>query len=281
MATKILQFSDLHLSPDMPRTVTNWEFCLELVRQQKPELVILSGDFVIDDPDRADHHDFAWEQLRRLSAPWVTVPGNHDVGDSVEDPYQDQPITEERRQRFVSRHGTDYWCRNLGDWRIIGINSMLPGSGLAAEAEQMLWLRQQASSSDRPTMLVLHKPLYAETIDEPENAAWAVPPAGRASILGAFEGSDLRIVISGHLHCYRHLQHGSLDLVWAPTTSITHQGKVNGVAKTTGWIEYVLDGRSIGWTHATSPKLRPIDLTEPLALYGAMRFAPVEALAAG
>lgn len=278
--SKILQFSDLHLSPDVPRTVDNWSFCVELVRRERPDLVVLTGDFILDDPDRLDHQTFAFEQLQRLSAPWIATPGNHDIGDSMEDPYQGQSITEARRDRFITQHGGDYWRRDLGDWRIIGINTMLPGSGFTAETEQLNWLKRQSQSDDRPMILFLHKPLCVNAMDEPAKPAWAIPPSGRASILDAVGDANLRIFASGHLHCHRHLRTRTFDMVWAPTTSIVHSAKVSGVGKSTGWIEYTLSGDQIVWTHKTAPELKPIDVTELLSGYGAMRFAPTEVLRA-
>ena len=276
--TKIVQFSDLHLSPRIPKTVTNWEYCLAKVDREKPELVVLSGDFVLDDPDQLDNQTFARKQIERLSAPWLLVPGNHDIGDSVEDPYQGQAITDARRDRFVALHGGDWWRKDVGGWSIIGINSMLPGSGLAAEAQQLSWLKQQVQSNERPIILFLHKPLCVDDLSEPANPAWAVPPFGRNSILDALAGAKLRIVASGHLHCHRHLSASEFDMVWAPTISIVSQTKVSGVSKTAGWIEYIVDGEHVTWQHKVAPELQAIDLTGLLGRYGALRFAPADAL---
>jgi 3',5'-cyclic AMP phosphodiesterase CpdA len=278
MKKKIIQFSDLHLSGQFPRSLENWNICLEIVKSEAPDLVVLSGDFVIDNPDDLDNQRFASEQVQRITAPVLTIPGNHDVGDSVEDPYQGQSITNERRDRFLKLYGRDRWCQDLGDWRLLGINSMLPGSSLEAEAEQYAWMKQETAATDRPVMLFLHKPLCVDDLGEPARPAWAVPPPGRAAIVEAIGESNLRIVASGHLHCHRHIQAAKFDMIWAPTTSIVHQAKVSGVSKTTGWIEYILDGKEVSWTHRTKPDLQAIDVTELLHQYGALRFAPSDAL---
>lgn len=277
MKRKIIQFSDLHLSQRFPRSIENWNVCLDVVQKEAPDLVVLSGDLVVDNPDDLENQKFASEQIQRISAPVLIVPGNHDVGDSSEDPYQGQSITHERRNHFLRLYGRDRWCQDLGDWRLLGINSMLPGSGFEAEVEQYAWMRQEAATS-RPTMLFLHKPLCIDHLGEPARPAWAIPPQGREAILGAMGEGNLQIAASGHLHCHRHIRSGDLDMIWAPTTSIIHQAKVGDVCRTTGWVEYVLDGAEVTWAHRSRPDLRGIDITSLLHQYGALRFVPSAAL---
>lgn len=277
---KILQFSDLHLCRHIEQTVANWQFCLKIVEQEKPDLVVLTGDFVLDDPDRDDDQKFSFEQIRKLSAPWIALPGNHDLGDSTEDPYQGQAITSPRRDRFLSLYGSDRWRRDIGDWTLLGINTMLPNSQLQADSDQLDWLRQEASSCGRPIILFLHKPLCVDVLNEAANPAWAIPPNGRAAILNATAGSDLRLIASGHLHCFRHLPTDQFDMVWCPATAIMHTGKVSGVSRTTGWLSFQIDGDQVEWTHHTSPSLRPVDITDLLSSRGALRNASVEELLA-
>src|SRR5262245_2388195 len=276
--TNIMQFSDLHLSRRVEGTVRNWEFCLSLVARERPDLVVLTGDFVLDDPDRPDDRAFAFEQIQRLTAPWVAVPGNHDVGDSVEDPYQGQAITTARRDDFLSMYKSDRWRRDIGQWTLFGLNTMLANSNLSAEREQIEWLKQELTSCSGPIVLFLHKPLCVDALDEPANPAWAISPNGRRSILGAFADADLRLVASGHLHCYRHIPTPRFDMVWAPTTSIVHSGKVRGISKTAGWVTYRIENDRVSWSHETSPTLRSIDITDLLSTGGALRNATEEQL---
>jgi uncharacterized protein len=81
---RIAQLSDIHFSPFM--TASHLDRVVELTNAQKPDLVMLTGDFVTATPHtsekmaRAEH---AWpcaDVLRRIKAPLgsVAVLGNHD-----------------------------------------------------------------------------------------------------------------------------------------------------------------------------------------------------------
>ena len=95
---------------------------------------------------------------QQLPAPWFVIPGNHDVGDNGAEPWQDQPPTPDRLERFVERWGADRFSIDLDGWRILGANNLLVGTGLAAEEEQEDWLRQHLHGHDRVALFV-HKPI--------------------------------------------------------------------------------------------------------------------------
>jgi 3',5'-cyclic AMP phosphodiesterase CpdA len=70
----LLQISDTHFGTEQPRVV---EALVELAQQQRPDLVVLSGDIT----QRASAAQFkaARAFVDRLGAPFVAVPGNHDI----------------------------------------------------------------------------------------------------------------------------------------------------------------------------------------------------------
>src|SRR5882762_702955 len=131
----VIQVSDLHLSAARAYNQPGWEACLAHIAAERPDLVVATGDLVLDDPDLDADHAFAHRELARIAAPWLALPGNHDIGDANPAPYMGQHLDPRRLQRYLHVHGADRWTRELGAWRLIGINAMLPGSDLAAEAE--------------------------------------------------------------------------------------------------------------------------------------------------
>ena len=139
-------------------------------RGARPDLVISTGDMVIDDPDEADTRAFARAQFDRLPCPWLVVPGNHDVGDGPPTPWQDQPVTEERVRAFIDTWGMDRFVHDIEGWRLVGINGLLLGSGLAAmETAQDQWLEQAlGSAGGRRLAVFAHKPLYNHHPTEPD-----------------------------------------------------------------------------------------------------------------
>ncbi len=75
---RILQLSDLHVSPSVPFSLI--ENAVELALEAKPDVICLTGDFVTD-ATPFDHSEYA-RILRPLSsaAPVFATLGNHDGG---------------------------------------------------------------------------------------------------------------------------------------------------------------------------------------------------------
>jgi len=130
----IFQLSDLHLSGECAYNYANWAAALDHVNKNEVDLVVISGDVCLDDPDCETDHQFARAELQRINKNWRLIAGNHDVGDSGHKPYRGQNINQECLARFARVFGAFYWAERLGEWLIVGIDSMLCGSNLAEEA---------------------------------------------------------------------------------------------------------------------------------------------------
>jgi hypothetical protein len=61
------------------------------------------------------------------------VPGNHDVGDAG---HRSQPLDEERLRRWRAQFGPDRWVEDVENYRLIGLDALLLGSGDPEEATQ-------------------------------------------------------------------------------------------------------------------------------------------------
>jgi 3',5'-cyclic AMP phosphodiesterase CpdA len=273
----VIQVSDLHLSAARGYNQPGWEACLAHIAVERPDLVVATGDLVLDDPDEDADHDFARSELERIAAPWVTLPGNHDIGDANPAPYMGQHLDMKRLQRYLRTHGSDRWVRELGAWRLIGINAMLLGSGFAEEVEQEAWLRTTvAQDRTRPTALFLHKPLCIDRLDEADSSPdVCVLPDGRRRLLALLAGVNLRLVASGHTHHYRTLSSGGIAMVWAPSTAqILRMRRPFRALLRPGVVHYWFDGESLEYGLVEPHGMVANDVTETLARYQAMRYAP-------
>ena len=70
----VLQISDPHFGTEQPPVV---EALVALARQQRPDLLVLTGD--ITQRARPAQFQAARAFMDRLGAPVLAVPGNHDI----------------------------------------------------------------------------------------------------------------------------------------------------------------------------------------------------------
>lgn len=227
---RVVFLSDLHLSPTHGFFWENFLLACDATNAAEPDLVVVSGDLCINGPDSDEEMEFAARALRRLAPPTLALPGNHDVGD--EPPGQDakQIIDAPRLARWDTSFGTDRFARDVGLWRLLGINAQLCGSGLEREAQQEAWLREQlATAGDRPVALVLHKPLFVEHAGESEPTASSLNPEPRRRLLALLLEAGVQMVISGHLHSSRDRVVDGIRHLWLPALaflgSASHGGE--------------------------------------------------------
>lgn len=221
---KIIQITDTHLSPAKRHFNGNWAPLAEWIESEAPDLVVHTGDLSVDGADHDDDLVFARDRLAELTAPVLIVPGNHDVGHSQ----SAQPVDAVRLRRWRDLVGPDRWAKDHGDWRLLGMNSLLLGLGTPAEAEQADWLDEQlASRGGRRVAVFAHKPLFVDEPDEGETGYWGAAPAPRRRLLDLFARHEVALHASGHLHRAHTARIGATALVWAPSSSF-HVGPMAG-----------------------------------------------------
>jgi len=278
----VIQVTDLHLSAERAYNYASWKACLDHINDVKPDFVAVTGDLVLDDPDHAPDHSFVHGELSRIEVPWAALPGNHDIGDTGPRPYMDQWITDERRQRFLGHYGADWWARDLGAWRLLGLNAQLMGSSLAAEDEQLTWLEAQVrDAQDRPLAVFLHKPLFIDHPAEAGDPVWCVLQEGRQATLQMLQQGNLRLVACGHAHHYRTLNFDGVAMVWAPSTAQIINNEVapfQGLHEP-GIVHYRFDGDKVEYGLVKPSGLIASDLTDIVEMHGTMRQAPLLPLA--
>lgn len=223
--TSIIQITDIHFNADFPNVLNNWNAIVEFVEQEDPDLVLITGD-IVEAPDSEQSYLLAKQQLARLRAPWLAVPGDHDVGSPPPVPTRFRPerITNERIRRYRLHIGEDHWVRDIEGWRIIGLNSNLFGSGLADEAHQWGWLNDQLSTADeRQIAFAWHRPPCDRTFTETEPTSTTIHPNAREHLKRLIAHHRIQLIICGHLHQYMTVQCNGISVVVGPSLVMHRQ----------------------------------------------------------
>jgi 3',5'-cyclic AMP phosphodiesterase CpdA len=142
---RLIQISDTHLSPAKPHFAANWAPLAAWIADERPDLVIHTGDVSIDGADSDDDLRHCAGLMRRLGVPFRAVPGNHDVGDSR---HRHRPVDARRLLRWRRHFGADRWVEDVEGWRLIGIDALLFGSGGPEEHEQLAWLEDSMNDAE-------------------------------------------------------------------------------------------------------------------------------------
>jgi len=203
----ILHLSDIHFGAHDPRLVAAAEARIDA---EKPDLVVLSGDFT--QRARTEQFEEACAFLARLrdrGHEVLAVPGNHDI------PLYDvlrrflSPLT--RYKRFIG----DELCPfiELPGVAVLGINTArsLTFKDGRISHEQMDLIRDTFARTDSSAMrvLVTHHPMFALPVGDTGEMSRAVGRQELALDAAADAGVDL--LLAGHNH--RASTHSARDLV--------------------------------------------------------------------
>ena len=242
---RLIQISDTHLSPGKAHFADNWAPLVGWIAEQRPDLVIHTGDVTVDGADvEADLHHAA-ELMRNLGVRFLAVPGNHDVGDAV---HNHQPVSEARLQRWRTHFGPDRWVEDVEDCRLVGFDAMLLGSGEREETLQADWLDVVMSDAQgRRIAWFLHRPLFLDSPDEADSGYWSVKPQPRAHLLELARRYSVGLVASGHLHRAHDFLNDGTRYIWAPATAflVGEMAPPMPGESRLGAVMYEIDGRTL------------------------------------
>lgn len=171
-----------------------------------PDLVVVTGDLA----DRGAAGEYAEFRrvMKRLAAPYVVLPGNHDRRDALRDAFPDLPAI-----------GPLHYSVEHFAVRLICLDSLIEGSGRGRlGAAQLAWLdRKLAAAPDRPTVVALHHPPFSTGIDHVD--AVGLDDADALGAVVARHGQVER-VIAGHVH--RAIQRRWFGTIASTAPSTTH-----------------------------------------------------------
>jgi len=204
-SARIVQLSDTHFSADAG-VAPVWQALVERLHADPPDLVVHSGDIVLEDPDDAADRTFALGLMAQLPRPRLVIPGNHDVGgyDVADDARRSRRVGE-----FVEAWGGDRFAVDVAGWRVVGVNAYLLGT-----AEHDAWL-MASCAVDAPVLVFVHQPTWGDPRD-----GWEMAPAASEAFERAIAGAPVRVIASGHRHCAATADRGERRSVWAPSLTL-------------------------------------------------------------
>jgi 3',5'-cyclic AMP phosphodiesterase CpdA len=266
----LTQISDTHLSraARFASLTDNFHRISEHIDAMRPDLVVNSGDVSWDGPTSREDMNYARDLHAALPVSCRYLPGNHDIGDNptAVGAAPSHPANEKDRDAFNAVFAEDRWQFEAAGWRFIGLNSLIMNTGIPSEAEQMDWLASQLSGANgKPVALFLHKPLFLQTPEDPEEASTAiryVPQPVRAQLVGMLGEHDVRLVASGHVHQRRDFTYGRTRHVWAPSAGFIIPDRIQEVIgiKEVGLVEYRFQPDSFEVRHVRAPGQSDVDL---------------------
>lgn len=240
--------SDSHLSPMSPDADRNWDVVVDHLRGAPPDLVIHGGDLAAagdDDPVDLEH---GRRRLDELPVPWRVVPGNHDIGN----PWDERSALLAARRRYEAVIGERFWSvdTNTGTgtdadtgagpagWRLVGVDIQALLTAHPDDEPGWDWLADRLAT-DRPVSVFGHRPLRPTAAGEIDSGRRYVPEPHRSRLAALLGGSDVRLVVSGHVHQWRSEVVDGFRAVWVPSTWATMSDSRQPVigAKVVGLVE--------------------------------------------
>ncbi len=251
MTIRILQLTDCHLMAD-PRaelkgicTRALFERVLGAVRSRQGTLdrLIVTGDLTHDEQLAT------YQSLRELLAPWLPrlrlIPGNHDHRERMRQAFPEriQPLGE--RNVFVE---------DLGNWRLIGLDSHVPGElhGQVGD-EQLAWQEEQLATHSGPVALFLHHPpmlVGSQWLDR-------IGLQDAAEFLALVRRhANVRAIVCGHVHQERTVCASSAEspvtIFTSPSTGVQFRSETISLEVAPAppgfrVLELHSDGRIVSW----------------------------------
>ena len=207
--TTLAVFADAHLTREewgtwkmLHRTEERLRAAVADANGREVDAVLFAGDLTKDGAPA--EYDLVDEVLADLNAPFVAVPGNHDVPKPRWDPYE-SPDREAFARRYTSGHLP--FVERVGGVDLVGLDSASNADGSLARtqkgevgADQRAWLDATLPECSNPIVTVHHNVSHpsAHTEGFPDSDIYQVtdaPEIGRV-----LARHDVPLVVSGHLH---------------------------------------------------------------------------------
>ncbi len=241
----LLQISDCHLYADPEGTLLGLN-TLDSLQQVlgdachhgSPDFIMVTGDLV-HDGSRAGYQHLA-QALEKTGCPGGVIPGNHDHALTMRN-------TLERRGIPTGGH------IDMGDWRLVLLNSQVPGKEHGHLSGHELAVLDHALQDDAPPHLLIflhHQPV-------PIGSRWLDNIGldnGEALLSRVRDDSRVKGICWGHVHQSWEGRLGHLKLLATPSTCIQFSpGKPDFGVDTAppGWRDITLgaDGELLSQVH--------------------------------
>jgi 3',5'-cyclic AMP phosphodiesterase CpdA len=176
----------------------HFEKAIKQVNAAGVDFVLIAGD--LTQSGKPDEFSLFKTEISKIFVPVWVVPGNHDIGNKFSPHDKGEHMTLTRMKTYEKHIGPSWFSADCAGVHIICINSSLPGSGY--EPEQKMWKfieKELTTSTKVPTILLMHYPLFLNDPVEPGDY-WNIEPAPRKRLLDLLKKSNVKMVLSAHLH---------------------------------------------------------------------------------
>jgi Icc protein len=216
MPLRVVQLTDCHLFADPQAELKGvvvretFERVLAAVESDfaDADRLILTGDLTHDEQPAT--YQFLRDRLASWPGRLRVLPGNHDRRDVMRDVFG---------ERIVPLYERNVFMDDVAEWRLIGLDSQVPGSlhGELGEAQRG-WLRERLSERPaRPTCLFLHHP----PVDVQSPWLDRIRLFDAESLLELTRSfSQVRAVVCGHVHQEFESAVGAVTVQATPSTGV-------------------------------------------------------------
>lgn len=216
MSIRIVQVTDAHLYRDPDGVlagVPTWKTFRAVLGQIERQhgdfdYLILTGDLAQDEELET------YLMLREALGDWLErcriIPGNHDDRANLRKAFPDL---------FSQDGGPLTFTLPTSDWKIIGLDSHLPGEVKGrVDANQLTWLRDELRRAPSArTLLFVHHPPIAINVDWLDK----IGLDGAEEFVELIEASpQIKVVCSGHVHQEFAGQIGAAAVYTTPSTCV-------------------------------------------------------------
>lgn len=214
----ILQLSDFHLNAkdiatEEGKSAKALRLAVDAVLTfpSPPDLLVISGDLA--DCGTQEEYDFCRQQLSRIHAPIVAVPGNHDNRQAMAQALPD----------FVGGAVGDFAgdfmvsSQSLGQLQVIALDSLVNGQAHGEVSPQQIeWLQGELDTHrDKKVIVVIHHPPFETGLAALDKMGLLQGKEALRECLA--EAPNVIAVLCGHMH--RHIigQIGTVRAIVAPS----------------------------------------------------------------
>lgn len=216
MAIRIVQLTDLHLYRDPASRlagVDTWATFRAVLAQVKsrrvdPDYLVLTGDLAQD--EELDTYLMLREELGEWVERCRIIPGNHDDRSNLRQVFP---------ELFTDSGEALTFRLAAGGWRIIGLDSQIPGevNGRVDDA-QLAWLRTEMGNAPGvPTLLFVHHPPLPISVDWIDKLG-LIDSSGLVELIES--SPEVKVVCAGHVHQEFSGRIGAAEMYTTPSTCV-------------------------------------------------------------
>lgn len=213
---RILQITDTHLAapPGLVAGVLDTQAALDrtvadiaasLPKIGPVDAMLITGD--LSDDGSAQSYALLHAKLEPLGLPLLAIPGNHDAREEMRAAFADLGL--------FAPSGRLNWLQDIGGLRIVGIDTLVEGSGGGMIDAETVGFLEAALAFDGPVLLAMHHPPFASGVRFMDE----IGLDGVELLVRCLERSPAKIrIVCGHVHMMAMGSVGDVTAIACPST---------------------------------------------------------------